>query len=180
MFSSPRRSYLQQAAQKTLNDRETMTAPRWDVFSQPVPLIMQTFQDLTNKNEDFWFKATTFFERKYYPAGAVLYRVGDAPNGFFLLEDGILRAEYELPQGQYYESIVAGTTCGELPFFSSTKRTATVIAERDCIAWLMSEVRWEELQREFPEVARELLLVSLKLTTERMSAITSYVMTTAR
>ena len=102
-----------------------------------------------------------------------MYRGGDAPDGFYLLEDGILRAEYALPQGKYYESIVAGTTCGELPFFSETNRTATVTAERDCVAWLLNDERWEKLREEQPDVTQELLRLSLKLTSERMAAITS-------
>ena len=111
--------------------------------------------------------------------GTILYHRGETAKGFYLLEDGILRADYELPQGRYFESIVAGTTCGELPFFSETDRTATVQAERDCVTWLMDRQMWEELQRAEPDVAQELLRISLKLTSERMSAITSYVLTTA-
>ncbi|KAI9758153.1 MAG: hypothetical protein M4579_003186 [Chaenotheca gracillima] len=180
-FSSPRRSHLHQAATQTLPDQSAITLPPsiLSSFKQPLPLMLQTFQDLTLYTEDFWFRACPFFSRFEYPAGTVLYHAGDAPNGFYLLEQGILRAEYALPQGKYFESIVAGTTCGELPFFSSTERTATVSAERDCIAWLLDEENWVELQRKCPDVASELLRVSLKLTSERMSAITSYVLTTA-
>ena len=78
-----------------------------------------------------------------------------------------------MDQGKYYESIVAGTTCGELPFFAETDRTGTVVAEKDCIAWLLTREKWKELEKEQPEVARELLRIGLKLTSERMSAITS-------
>lgn len=151
------------------------SSSKWKNFKQPLPLILQTFQDLTVKNEDFWYRACPFFERKEYAAGAMLYKRGDRPNGFYLLEDGIFRAEYDLPQGKYYESIVAGTTCGELPFFSATNRTATVAAEKDCVAWLLGDEKWEELQKGQPDVAQELLRISLKLTSERMSAITSLV-----
>ena len=89
------------------------------------------------------------------------------------MEDGILRAEYDQPQVRYYESIVAGTTCGELPFFSATRRTASVLAERDSVAWQLDNEKWEELQKKEPDVAQELLRISLKLTSERMSSITS-------
>jgi SulP family sulfate permease len=140
---------------------------------------LQTFQGLTDNNEDFWFRAVPFFIKKEFLAGTVLYHRGEPAQGFYLLEDGILRADYELPQGRYFESIVAGTTCGELPFFSETDRTATVQAERDCVTWLLDRENWERLQKEDPDVAQELLRISLKLTSERMSAITSYVLTTA-
>jgi SulP family sulfate permease len=87
----------------------------------------------------------------------------------------MFRAEYDLDQGRYSESIVAGTTCGELPFFSDTPRTATLYAEKFTVAWVMDETAWLRLQKENPEAAKELLKIALKLTTERMHAITRYV-----
>ncbi|KAI9775644.1 MAG: hypothetical protein M1839_000969 [Geoglossum umbratile] len=178
-FSSPRKNLLHRAAADTLTERDSILPPKWHNFKQPLPLILQSFQELTAKNEDFWFKACRFLVRGEHPSGSILFRRGDRPNGFYLLEEGILRAEYDLPQGKYYESIVAGTTCGELPFFSETNRTATVVAERNCVAWLMDDRSWRELQGQHPDVASELLRISLKLTSERMSAITSYVLTSA-
>ncbi|KAL2067367.1 hypothetical protein VTL71DRAFT_1792 [Oculimacula yallundae] len=176
-FSSPRRNHLHRAATTTLDD--TPGEAKYLNFKEPLRLILQTFQGLTDKNEDFWFQSLPFFVKKTYTAGTILYKRGEQAKGFYLLEDGILRAEYDLPQGRYFESIVAGTTCGELPFFSETDRTATVQAERDCVAWLMDRECWERLQKTEPQVAQELLRISLKLTSERMSAITSYVLTTA-
>ncbi|KAG9239426.1 sulfate transporter family protein-like protein [Amylocarpus encephaloides] len=176
-FSSPRRNQLQRAANSTLDDSPNET--RYANFKEPLRLILQTFQGLTDKNEDFWFRITPFLTKKAYLAGTVLYQCGESATGFYLLEDGILRADYDLPQGRYFESIVAGTTCGELPFFSETDRTATVQAERDCTTWLMDRDNWERLQKAEPDVAQELLRISLKLTSERMSAITSYVLITA-
>ena len=109
----------------------------------------------------------------------MIYARGDRPDGFYLLQSGIFRAEYYLEQGNYHESIVAGTTCGELPFFSETKRTSSVVAERECVAWLLTPEKWDELQKTDGDVARELLKVGMKLSAERMNAITSYVLITA-
>lgn len=176
-FSSPRQNQLHRAATTTLDANPGES--RYLNFKEPLKLILQTFEGLTDKNEDFWFQILPFFVKKEYLAGTVLYERGEAAKGFYLLEAGILRAEYELPQGRYFESIVAGTTCGELPFFSETDRTATVQAERDCVTWLMDRENWDKMQESEPAVAQELLRISLKLTSERMSAITSYVLTTA-
>lgn len=173
-FSSPRRSHLHLIAHQTLHEQETSAPPRWQHLRQPLPLILQAFHDLTDKGDDFWWPTTSFLERREYPAGSVVFRRGDAPHCFYLLEDGIFRAEYQQPQGTFYESIVAGTTCGELPFFSGTTRTATVVAERDSVAWLMTQPKWDELQKKHADVAHELLKISLKLTSERMATITSY------
>ena len=74
------------------------------------------------------------------------------------------------------ETIVAGTVCGELPFLSETKRSARVSAERDCVAWKLDREGWRQIQQleGGDAIAAELLRLGLKLTTERMDAITSY------
>ena len=181
LVSSPRHRYLQQVATSTIRENETaITAPTaWTAMRQPLPLLLQTFQGLTSQKEDFWFPACAYFVRNSYPAGTVLYKEGDTPKAFYLLESGMLRAEYELPQGRYFELIVAGGPCGELPFFSETRRTATVRAEQHCETWSLSAENWRQLREREPAIAQEILTVGMKLTTERMDSITSYVLTTA-
>ncbi|KKA17575.1 Sulfate transporter family protein [Rasamsonia emersonii CBS 393.64] len=179
--NSPRRHYLQQLALNTLQEDETAVRipPKWMTYRQPLPLLLQMFRDMTSKNEDFWFPACSYFTRETYPAGCILYHEGDQPTKFYLLESGMLRAEYEMPQGRYSELIVAGRPCGELPFFGGTPRTATVKVEQDCVAWCLGTEKWEELKAREPEIAQELLMVTLKLTAERMDSITSHVLTVA-
>ncbi|KAJ5606124.1 hypothetical protein N7510_008905 [Penicillium lagena] len=182
IVSSPRGQYLQRVATTTIREHETtamMAAPAWSAMRQPLPLLLQTFQGLSSQTEDFWFSICPYFTRESYPASTVLYHEGDVPHSFYLLESGMLRAEYDLPQGRYFELVVAGAPCGELPFFSDTRRTATVKAECDCVAWCLSAEKWRDLREEQPRAARELLTICLKLTTERMDSITSYVLTMA-
>lgn len=180
LASSPRRSHLHQAARESLTQKEILRLSRWQNFKEPLRLMLQIFHDLSDKNEDFWIRAKDAFQRLEVRQGETLFRAEEPATGFYLVESGILRAEYTLPQGEgLYESIVAGTTCGELPFFSETNRTAKVTAERACVLWEMDRERWVELQRREPEVAAELLRIGLKLTSERMSSITSYVLTMA-
>ncbi|CAK7230442.1 hypothetical protein SBRCBS47491_007585 [Sporothrix bragantina] len=172
LASSPRRAHLQVAARESLNRMEDRRQPKWQNFSEPLRLMLQVFEDISDKNEDFWFRAIRYFERQEFAAGQMLFAAGASAEGFYLLEKGIVRAEYDLPHGQcYHESIVAGTTCGELPFFSDTTRTATAYADLDCVVWVLRREAWRQLQKEDPEVANELLRVSLKLTAERMSTV---------
>ncbi|KIX94383.1 uncharacterized protein Z520_09769 [Fonsecaea multimorphosa CBS 102226] len=178
MGSSPRRNHLHQVAQTTL-DEDTSSLAKWQSFKQPLPLLLQIFADLSDKNEDFWYRAMKYFERVVYPKGSVLFKVGDPPNGFYMLEEGILRCDYDWPQGRYSELIVSGRPCGELPFFSQTPRTATMVAEKDCVTWRLDATRWQDMQTRDPDVAQEFLVISLKLTKERMDTVTSYVLTTA-
>jgi len=162
-----------------VNENQTATPSKWRNFAQPVKIMLQTFEDVSDGNEDFWLLAAPYFTRHEYPAGTVLYSRGDEPDGFYILEKGRLRAEYQLDQGSYYEVILPGTTCGELPFFSETDRTGTVAAENDTVAWLLTRQKFKELEAKHKDIASELLRVGLKLTKERMDAITSYVLVTA-
>ncbi|KAK1515387.1 cyclic nucleotide-binding domain-containing protein [Colletotrichum paranaense] len=179
VINSPRRNHLHEAARNALANTESSGTKRWQSFKEPLRLMLQIFQGLSERNEDFWFRAVGYFSRMEYQAGTVLFTRGEPAKGFYLVEKGILRADYDMPQGKLTESIVAGTTCGELPFFSETDRTATVTVDRDCVAWRMDKEGWQRLQKDQPDVAQELLRVSLKLTSERMSSITSYILTTA-
>ncbi|RYO80188.1 hypothetical protein DL766_001285 [Monosporascus sp. MC13-8B] len=175
LSQSPRRSRLHQAAKNVLTQQEIRRATRWQSISEPLRLMLQVFHHVSQRNEDFWFRAKPYFVRREDPAGTVLYHRGERANGFYIVEAGELRADYETPQGRLAEPIVQGTTCGELPFFSSTNRTATVSAVKDATVWVMDTDSWARLQREEPEVAQELLTVSLKLTSERMNAMTNYI-----
>lgn len=141
--------------------------------TQPLPLLMQTFQGVTNKPASFWFPACFYFGRSEFPASSVLYRDGDSAKYFYLLESGMVRAEYQTPQGDYFELIVAGRPCGELPFFGETSRTATVRAEQDSVVWTLGSEGWGRLKEEEPVIALEMMKVCLKLTAERMESITS-------
>ncbi|MBE3048902.1 SLC26A/SulP transporter family protein [Candidatus Bathyarchaeota archaeon] len=177
---SPRGALLREAAQRAITDAEAAHHhPRWQSFREPLRLMLQIFQGLSDENEDFWFRAAPFFARRSHPAGTVLFRMGEEARGFYLVESGVLREEYDLPQGWLCESIVAGTTFGELPFFSETRRTATVTVERDCIVWYLGEEAWGRMQKEERDVAWELLRVSLKLTSEHMGLVTSYILSIA-
>ncbi|KAH9902225.1 sulfate transporter family protein [Xylariomycetidae sp. FL2044] len=175
LSQSPRRNHLHQAARTVLTQHEIRRATRWQSISEPLRLMLQVFHDVSDKNEDFWFRAKPYFTRREFVASTVLYRRGEQANGFYLLERGELRADYDTPQGRLSEPIVQGTTCGEFPFFSETDRTATVSAVKNCVVWVMDRGSWARLQKEEQEVAQELLRVSLKLTTERVDAMTNYI-----
>lgn len=173
IYNSPRRTQLQQVASTAFREQSLSSHTGWQTYKQPLQLLVQTFSTVSDKPEDFWHRAVSFFERKEFHKGSILYKREELADGFYLLQSGMLKAEYILPQlGKFSELIVEGTTCGELPFFSGTKRTATTSAERDCVTWMLNQAKWEELQKSQPEIAQELLKISLKLTSERMDAIT--------
>ena len=56
--------------------RSQVSHPSFENFRQPMPLLMQIFHDLSDKNEDFWFKIAPFFKREIIPAGTVMWNQG--------------------------------------------------------------------------------------------------------
>lgn len=182
LAGSPRVAFLQQVADKTVREDPQIAASRWQHFKQPLPILMQTFQGLTTKREDFWFNVSSYFKREEIKANTVLYSSESEAKGFYIVEKGILRADYELEQGELYESILAGTTCGELPFFSETSRTATVTAEVDSVVWKLDTESWHAMkahEKDGPEMAMELYNIALKLTVERFMSVMAYVLISA-
>jgi len=178
VFSSPRRDHLRKMAATTLREQQnSMPNKNAEQYEQPLQLMLFAFYSFSSKDASFWRRVTPFFARRVYGQGTTLYSRGDPADGFYILQKGILRAEYALDQGTYSELIVSGTTCGELPFFSGTARTSTTTADTDCTTWVLNESKWERMQNEEPDVAQELLKISLKLTGERMDAITKYMLT---
>ena len=54
-----------------------------------------------------------------------------------------------------------------------------MVAEKDSNTWRLDDKNWHEMGVYDPDVAQELLVITLRLTKERMDAVTSYILTTA-
>ncbi|KAK0948761.1 hypothetical protein LTR91_026991, partial [Friedmanniomyces endolithicus] len=63
-YGSPRQNFLHEAATTAITETREPEQPRWQGFKQPLPLLLQAFQDLTDKSEDFWFRAVRFFTKR--------------------------------------------------------------------------------------------------------------------
>lgn len=176
---SPRISFIQKAADSAVrSDPELLESrTRWQKYREPLPLLLKTFNGVTTKREDFWHRVAPHFKRIKFKAGQVLFDIGTEARGFYVVESGILHADQETKQGNLSESIVAGTTCGELPFFSASTRSARVSAETDTVVWYLSRAEWESLRQmkpDGPEIANELYLIALKFTVERYDTNLAY------
>lgn len=177
--SSPRFSLIQKAADSAIRtDPEILISrARWKNYCQPLPLLLKTFNGVTTKREDFWHRVAPHFKRIRFTSGQILYEIGEEARGFYVVESGILRADHESKQGNLSELIVAGTTCGELPFFAASTRSARVSAETDTVVWYLGRAEWESLRKQEPdgpEIANELYLIALKFTVERYDTNLAY------
>ncbi|ELU36900.1 cyclic nucleotide-binding domain-containing protein [Rhizoctonia solani AG-1 IA] len=97
-----------------------------------------------------------YFTRVELQAGDVLWRQGDQPDGLYVIESGVLQANYDFAahSAPVQESMTAGTLAGELSALSGSPRNATVVAERASVVWKLSTNDFERLEREQSDVAK--------------------------
>ena len=94
-------------------------------------------------------------------AGEVLFAAGDAGNGCYRLERGLLKVIITSPQGE--ERILAilgaGEVAGELSIIDGRPRSASVIAINDCDLTFISQHNFEKYTKQDPDIYRYLVNV---------------------
>ncbi|ORY87148.1 sulfate transporter family-domain-containing protein [Protomyces lactucae-debilis] len=180
MAHSPRGALLSKAATNTLSKHKQNAGPPSKMsFAAPLPLLLQVFQDSTDKREDFWHRVCPFFVREEVAGGKILWKEHTEATCFYVVESGMIRATYRLEAGLHVESITSGTVCGELPFLAGMPRTAQLVTVSDCVLWKLDKQGWDKMQQ-MPgglELALELQKIGLRLTSERLGAFLSYGLT---
>jgi sulfate permease, SulP family len=105
-----------------------------------------------------------YFKRVTVPTGHVLWKQGDAADGLYVIEAGVLRATYYFATHTpaIEESMVPGTLAGELSGLAGLPRNATVIVERAAVLWYLGGEALGRLEAEYPELARTFTALVLK------------------
>jgi SulP family sulfate permease len=149
---------------------------------QPLPLLLQTFghylepphtdnpeqaEYLSDTSINFLQSLIPYFTQVSVLANTILWRQYDPADGLYLIESGSLRATYAYESvgvggEMVQETMVAGTVAGDLSMLSGTCRTATTIAERDCVLWKLDSGGLERLERDDAGVARRFVRIVLK------------------
>ncbi|GAA6015201.1 hypothetical protein JCM11491_000502 [Sporobolomyces phaffii] len=175
---SPRANHLRTAAKETISRAEpTQTTMN---FQQPMPILLQSLRPYSPElNEDYCFRLSRYFKRVHVERGTTLWTLGSEPDAFYVIESGILRANYVFPDHSHSvsESMVAGTIAGELSFLSRTQRNTNVVAERDSVLWKMEVGSHEELgKKEGWQFARRFEEVLLKIANAETEVLMGHLM----
>lgn len=108
-------------------------------------------------------------------AGDTLFSAGDAGDGCYRLEEGLLKVVITSPRGE--ERILAilgpGEVAGELSIIDRQPRSAFVIAIKDCELSFISQQNFEKCTKQVPDVYRYLvnvLALRLRETDEAVAA----------
>jgi SulP family sulfate permease len=105
-------------------------------------------------------------QRLELPPGTALIRAGDPADDVFLVSEGRVRIQMDLPDGRTLRlrSMTAGAVVGEVGHCLNGKRTADVVVETPAIVYRLSRAGLEGLERTDSELAllfHRLLAVTL-------------------
>jgi sulfate permease, SulP family len=95
-----------------------------------------------------------YFERVEVAAGDALITQGKPSDDIFFIEAG--RAAVELTNGSHairLATLSHGAIVGEIAFYLSVPRSASVVAESTLVAWRFSRANLERLRATEPEIA---------------------------
>ncbi|KAI6043623.1 sulfate transporter family-domain-containing protein [Pisolithus marmoratus] len=160
LAGSPRERYLRDVGSRTIVD---------ELFSnrialEPLNTLLKAFQSYDDIDRDALVRLSNYFTRLSLPSGHVLWDVGDAPDGLYIIESGVLRASYHFGSHTrvIVESMVSGTLAGELTGLSGLPRNARVAVEREAVVWWLGGEALRRLEREDAGLAWTFVRMVLK------------------
>ena len=184
--NSPRRHHLHEAAKTAVRTGAggspplpKPSAPAKAAHVQPLPILMITFRAYHQgdiNEEEFFSQLAPYFTQVRLGAGEVLWSRGDAADGMYLIESGILKARYDFPQEQFEinEAMLAGTIAGELTFLSNQERNTTVHAEIDATLWRLNRASLAKMREDKPKEFSEFLQLLLRVSGDEQESLMSY------
>ena len=94
-------------------------------------------------------------------AGELLFAAGDAGNGCYRLEEGLLKVEVASPRGEARIIALLGPAAlvGELSLIDGLPRSASVVALRDSVLRFVSREAFAQYTRAHPDTYRTLVTV---------------------
>jgi SulP family sulfate permease len=109
-----------------------------------------------------------------YQRGEYLIREGEVADFIYFIESGQVTAQLESPGKNpiRLETINSGRTVGEIAFFLGTRRTASVVANRDSIVYSLSLEDLERIEASDPEAANLFHRLSVILLSHRVMHLT--------
>ncbi|KAI0764173.1 sulfate transporter family-domain-containing protein [Trametes elegans] len=163
VIDSPRRTALVDAGWRTI--ARDHSPPDLQESREPFNTLVRAFSSYEPIDQETYAPLIPYLKRMPVPAGTVLWKQGDPPDGLYIVESGILRATYRFddPTPPMVESMVPGTIAGELSALSGLERNATCVVERAAVVWKLSMEDLARLEEAHPELARAFTRLVLKV-----------------
>lgn len=188
--NTPRNRQILKAARTVYSSEEQLVKslkPEFPTNKSPVlPLLLYTLKPykpdiLAQDNElrtsviNIWSKLCPYFK---YMKLAAQTQILHKNNVFFLVETGIIKATYVLPQGRTYETMSNGTCFGKIigkaSISSQHEKSLDLKTEVVSTLWVMNETALEKLRDEIPELYTELILLVMYIRDSRFKQLLGY------
>ncbi|KAK6200218.1 sulfate transporter Sulfate/bicarbonate/oxalate exchanger SAT-1 and related transporter [Scheffersomyces amazonensis] len=183
-IGTPRTTQVYQAATRTIYDEQKSQTKYYSSVDssfkkQPLPLIMITFQGLSDKDEEFWSGIAEFFVKEKIPEDYQFYNTSKDKPTFFIVESGLVRSifKFEHEGRELHASILPMTAFGDLFEMGQQphNREVTFTTVNDSVIWKLSDTKRSELLKtpNGPALYNELLQIQNKLIRERFDTMTA-------
>lgn len=99
-----------------------------------------------------------FLEKQNLKKGEHLFFEKSLERKLYILDEGEIQLE------AFGQSVILGpgSSLGELSLIRETEKRVTARASQNCQFWVITEIRWREIQSQMPELARKLSVSILK------------------
>ncbi|KXN72237.1 hypothetical protein CONCODRAFT_37201 [Conidiobolus coronatus NRRL 28638] len=156
---TPRTEYLAQAANQFSSIESTMLSNQ----KQPLALLLQIFSNHAHNLDQVLYPISLHFVNVRFPKGSIIYKKGDAPDGLYLVESGLIKSQaYDTKNNvKTIESIMPGGLLGELTTYTNTPRITTLICESEVVAWYLSKEKLDRLALEDPALTHKFTVMTL-------------------
>ncbi|MDF2235337.1 aldehyde dehydrogenase family protein [Albimonas sp. CAU 1670] len=115
---------------------------------------------MTTRSQDV---LSRYVEEIRHPRGEPIFRIGDESDGFYIIDDGLVRIELDAAdrdpdeQDNVLAFLEPGTILGELSLLDELPRSASAVAQTDLRLRKVSRDALELLKRDHPEVGMALI-----------------------
>lgn len=181
VFGTPRTTQVYKAATRTAKDEQRIQNRYYSnsdskFKKKPLPLLMITFEGLSDKDERFWAKLAPYFIKEQIPENFAFYDTSKDKPSFFIVETGMIRSvcRFESDSRELHSSILPNTAFGDL-FELSQYRSVTYSTVTETVAWRLSNDKVQQLlqTQDGQVVFNELLQVQTSLLKERFDSLTA-------
>lgn len=144
-----------------------------------VPSIFSDDINIRSKEIEFWSRLCPYFSRRRLATQSLLLHNNDI---FFVVETGLLKIVYDLPQGVIYETLSNRTCYGKARNVgkkSANDQNVTIKTETDSVLWIIDSNALTSLRKENLELYTELLLLVMGIKDKRYKELLGYTLVSA-
>ena len=147
-------------------------------MKQPLYLVLQIMQGLSSiYDEKFWGRLSPYLRKSIYKAGEFIYDKNSNQPCLYFFESGLVDFKIEFNDLKFTinSSELPLTMFGDI-VITKSDRTIDYKANTSCVMWVLDSSAIKKLKTENRDVYEELLVVCIRITTQRFESITSNVL----